>query len=170
VPVVPHKRTPPVGASPRPYSLPPLSLPRSLPGGAGLSAARCRFVRARGHSRSLLDGTSLSAVDRMFAVRLCTLAGPRTPPVSHSLVPNLLPSHPAMDAPTSRVSRPPPHAPSLLLEPTPTHSLPSLGCAPSQTLSPPLSLCAPREFHRRSTWSRAYSTVAVEPSSRSLPR
>jgi hypothetical protein len=47
-----------------------------------------------------------------------------------------------MDATTLHVSRPPPHAPDLLLEPTPTHSLPSLSCAPSRTLSPPLSLCA----------------------------
>jgi hypothetical protein len=45
--------------------------------------------------------------------------------------PNLSPSHPAVDAPTSRVSRPPPHAPNLLLSPHPTHS----------PLSPSCTLC-----------------------------
>jgi hypothetical protein len=46
--------------------------------------------------------------------------------------------HPAMDAPTSRVSQPPLHSPDILLVPAP-HSLPSLSCAPSQTPLPPLS-------------------------------
>jgi hypothetical protein len=43
-----------------------------------------------------------------------------------------------MDAPTSRVSRPPLHAPGLLLDPTPTHLLHSLSCAPTE-YSRPLS-------------------------------
>jgi hypothetical protein len=63
---------------------------------------------------------------------------------------------------TSARTRPP-------LEPTPTHSLPSVAPQPN-TLTPSLALRAYRVFCRWSSWSRARSAVTVEPSLRPLPR
>jgi hypothetical protein len=70
------------------------------------------------------------------------LAGSRTPPVSLLPFPNLPLVHSIVDAPTSRVSRPLPHAPNLLLSQHPlAHSprLVALFCRPPGT---PLSHCA----------------------------
>jgi hypothetical protein len=113
--VDPTCQRPPASAHARSLSLSPSRWP--LPSGPGLSApnssAHAFFLSLfRGPTRQLIHqfGRSLS-----LARGSCwSEPSPR---------PNR--PHPAMDAPTSCVSRPPPHAPDLLLEPTPTQSLPT---------------------------------------------
>jgi hypothetical protein len=76
--------------------------------------------------------------------RRCAPSLVRKPrPSATPLVPSLPTAHSAMDAPTSHVSRPPPHAPDLLLAPTP-HSLTPLTQLRPQpnTLAPSLALRA----------------------------
>jgi hypothetical protein len=142
-----------------------LSLSLPLPGGPGLSAPNSS---ARAFFLSLSHGTSLSAVDRPL---LCAslVRGPRLS--ATLLIPNLPPAHSAMDAPTLRISRPPPHAHDLLLAPAPHSLTPLAQLRPqSKTLAPSLALCTPRELRLSSPKSAARSTVTVEPSPRSLPR
>jgi hypothetical protein len=99
-----------------------------------------RSVPALGRSRSLLDGTSLSAVDRLFAVHPRWSADPAYQPLPSSLTSR--PRSPSWTRPPPRVFRPQLPRPSPFLQLTPTHSLPSLSCAPNRTPSLYLSLCA----------------------------
>jgi hypothetical protein len=75
-------------------------------------------------------------------IRDSFLAGQWTPPVSPLRFPNLSPSHHAADGPTSRVSRPPPHAPDLILSPHPAHPLP-----PAHLRTQPNSLALSLALH-----------------------
>jgi hypothetical protein len=109
---------------PRTRSLP---LPLPLPGGTGLSAPI--LSRTRSFPLSVRWARSIS-VDRPFA-----LAGSRTPPVSHLPFTNLPPALSAVDMPTTRISRPLPHAPDPFSRAR-THSLTTLAqLCPQQTPS-----------------------------------
>jgi hypothetical protein len=86
-----------------------------------------------------------------------SLTGPWSSPVSPLRFPNLSLSHPTADAPTSRVSRPPPHAPGLLFEPAP-RSLTL--CA--RLGRPPLFTVSACPF-RRHRWALAVPFASVSP-------
>jgi hypothetical protein len=79
------------------------------------------------------------------------------------LVPNLLLAHSAVDAPTSCVSQPPPHAPDLLLALVLHSHTPLAQLRPQPNTLAPLSLCArPGSF---ATTHRSLPSVLRSPSS-----
>jgi hypothetical protein len=117
-------------ASPLPLSLCPVG-----------PTCRHRPPSSRARFLPLSGGPSPSAL----TARSLALVGPRTPPVSHLRLPNLLPARPTMDAPTSRFSCPPPHAL------TPFEVAPPLTHSPSPVTPPCRAPALPRTVRARET-------------------
>jgi hypothetical protein len=133
-PAAHDRRSLPVCASSCPRSLPSLSLAAQWgrPVGAKLICARMLSLA--------VPWATLVSPSTHSVVRFRWHVGP----TGQNRLPRPNRPHLAMDAPMSRVSWPPLHAPDLLLVSHPTHTLPSLSCAPSRTPSPSLTLRARR--------------------------